>query len=234
MAYYTDILNQIEALIKSKAYKDAELLVNEELHMPYIPPDVLLKLKAFQNEIAFNTKASRPKSLDVETLRSFLSLDIDHQESSVYALNELNLRAHSELVQTALTQISDHYLIKLIIHICIKQALTESFQVDIDQVHYTFIPASLTPFTDSQGYLRAKDLLNKYLQDDNPSMLELCLQQLEYQSVLYYPLSYDEEEGESLAYSCLKSIYLRLSDENEFNQFCKKKGIKETIQFSTL
>lgn len=234
MSYYNDILLQINSLIQAKAYKEAELLVNEEMNMPYIPPDILIKLIELQSQITIHTKSDRPKALDEETIRKLLDSDISHQESAVYALNELNLRSHFDLVQTALNQVRDPFLLKILIHICIKQALTETFSTVIDEVQYTFIPASLTLFTDSEGYLRAKDLLKQYLQDDNPSMLELCFQQLEVQSILHYPLSYDDEEGEELAYYCLKSVYLSISNEIEFNEFIKKKNIRESIKLSTL
>ena len=38
--YYTEILNEITSLVNEKKYDDADVLIQRELRMPYIPSGV--------------------------------------------------------------------------------------------------------------------------------------------------------------------------------------------------
>jgi len=226
---YDDILNEIDGLLNQGQIGDALRLIEEELAMPYVPPTVEAKLLQFKTIAMTAKKMNEEIHLDMseDGILSYLNQDELHQLRALEAFSSMNMRNVLKLVQTAFDKIDSRLLKCLLVKLTIEQALTETFSFSDEGLRYEFIPASLTLPEDSEGMILAKATLKKWLEDDDPSMLKLCLDQLELECLLKLPQSLDEDEAFDLAYGILKTVFLMLSTEKEFKKFCVDKGIRE-------
>ena len=57
--YYQTIVNHIEKLIESNDFIGASKIIEEELSMPYVPKDVLMKLRQLHELCKFNLSEER-------------------------------------------------------------------------------------------------------------------------------------------------------------------------------
>jgi hypothetical protein len=99
----------------------------------------------------------------------------------------------------------------LLIQICIEQQLTETFVWVKDGQRMEFIPMYLPLPWESDGYISALQILREWLENDNPSLLKMCVDVLDGEATLALPMSFSEEEGMILAGSVLKLFIWHLT-----------------------
>lgn len=215
--YYQLKHEEILKLQAEEAYEEALALVSEELSMPYIPQTYHRFFKQLKKDLSQSLKINEPVVTlnDPQRILEHLQKDELHQLKALDALSKLNLRAHREIVQTAFEIIEDRLLISLLIRLCIEQALTEEYSFTSEGYHYTFIPAALILPEDSEGVEGAKDYLIEWLEKE-PSLVKLCLEQLEVNSLLKLPESYEKEDAMDLALEVLEPIYSQIKDQESF------------------
>jgi hypothetical protein len=226
---YDDILNEIDTELNKGEIKKALDLIEEELRMPYIPPFVSAKLHQFKEIAMTAQKMNNEIHLDMseEGILKYLHQDELHQLRALEAFSVMNMRTILPLVQEAFNCIDGRLLKCLLTKLTIEQALTESFTFSDEGVTYEFIPASLTLPEDSEGYQEGRAYLKRWLEDDDPSMLKLCLDQIELECLMKLPQSIDEDEAFDLAFEILKTIFLMISTPEHFEKFCEDKGIQK-------
>jgi hypothetical protein len=226
---YDDILNEIDDHLTKGKIKNALDLIDEELRMPYIPPFVLAKLNQFKEIAMTAQKMNTEIHLDMseEGILKYLHQDELHQLRALEAFSVMNMRNFVPLVQEAFNCIEGRLLKCLLTKLTIEQALTESFTFSDEGITYEFIPASLTLPEESEGYQEARSQLKAWLEDDDPSMLKLCLDQVELECLLRLPQSIDEDEAFDLAFQILKTIFLMISTPEHFEKFIVDKGIQK-------
>ena len=227
---YQDVIQTIRHLIDEGQLNEAQRLLDEELRMPYIPPEaegILRQLDAYVK--AQQTPAPRASALTPSQIVAYLNGDEEHQLAAVVALSALNLRAQLPLIREAFEGLSTRTLKSLLVNVCIEQALTEEFTLTDEGMTYTFIPAALTVPQDSEGYGAAKTILIDWLENDNPSLLMLAMQQLDHTVLLKLPETVDADEALDLALEVLKPIYIQLADSNQWQQFLTEKGLAHPL-----
>ncbi len=226
---YDDILNEIDGLLNKGEIKEAMRLIEEELRMPYVPPFVAAKLHQFKEIAQTAIKMNEEIHLDMseEGILSYLQQDELHQLRALEAFSVMNMRQALSVVQKAFDLIDSRLLKCLLVKLTIEQGLTETFTFSDEGLRYEFIPASLTLPEDSEGMEEGKIYLKQWLEADDPSMLKLCLDQLDLECLLKLPQSVDDDEAYDLAFSILKTVFLMLSSEKEFDAFCLDKGIRK-------
>ena len=227
---YEAVIDHLRHLIDDQHYDEALKILDEELSMPYIPSEiepVLRQLKA--HVLAKRPQVPRASVLTPSQIVAYLNLDEEHQLAAIVALSALNLRAQVPLIREAFEVLSTRALKSLLIRVCLDQALTEEFEMVDDGITYTFIPAALTAPEHSDGYQNAKALLIDWLSSDNPSLLNLVLQQLDHEALIKLPESYDADEAIDLALQVLYPIYVQLVDESQWRQFLTEKGLAHPL-----
>ena len=222
---YQELIDTLRHLIDDGEVEKALLLLEEELNMPYIPPEVETVLRRLESHAkAQRTTELRASVLTPSQILAYLNGDDEHQLAAIVALNELNLRAQLPLVREAFEQLNSRSLKSLLVKVCVDQQLSEELEFVDHGMTYTFIPAALTAPEDSDGYRLAKATLIDWLENDNPSMLMLALQQLDHTVLLKLPESYEADEGLDLAIEVLKPIHDQLADRESWQQFLEAKG----------
>lgn len=218
--YYKKQILLIEEKIKNNLWDEAYQLVLEELSMPYIPKNFFDEIKKLESEIKSNFKLNQKVNLiqDEEELKSLLKQDEMAQIKALDQMSRLNLRQYDTLVQDTFNLLSDRLFQNLFLRICIEQQLTNEYTIQSDGIEYTLIPASLCLPEDSEGVEAAVILLSEWC-DKNPSLLNLCLEKLQYEGLMALPISYTEDEAYDLAYQVLEEVYIQISGEKEWNAF---------------
>lgn len=226
--YYSQFWLKIDELMKEEKTDEVLKLVNEELSMPYIPMADEDRLRELAKSLR-KEQVRRTPSLD-EMVTSIKKSDL----GSLAALDQLrksNLRLLGSEIQ-GMFDASLHPLISsLLIQICIEQQLTETFILTKDGQRMEFIPMYLPLPWESDGYVAAHHLLKDWLENDNPSLLKMCVDVLDGEATLALPMSFSEEEGAILAGSVLKFVYMALNDVNEWRKAVIKFKIEEPQLF---
>lgn len=218
--YYEKQILLIEEKIMNESWDEAIQLIQEELSMPYIPKNFLDKIKRLETEVKAHFKFNEKINIiqDEDELRSLIQQDEMAQIKALDQMSRLNLRQYDTLVQDTFNLLKDRLFQNLFLRICIEQQLTNEYSFNTDGIDYTVIPASLCLPEDSEGVEIAEELLSDWL-DKNPSLLNLCLEKLQYEALMALPISYTEDEAYDLAYQILEEMFLQISDENDWKAF---------------
>lgn len=218
--YYEKQILLIKEKIEKNQLEEANQLIQEELGMPYIPKHFLDEIKQLETEIRSSLKLNQKTNviLDEDELRGLLKQDEMAQLKALDHMSRSNLRQYDTLVQDAFNLLEDRLFQNLLLRICIDQQLTNEYSFHTDGIEYTVIPASLCLPEESEGVEGAYQLLNDWC-DKNPSLLNLCLEKLQYEGLMALPISYTEDEAYDLAYQILEEVFLQISDEKEWNAF---------------
>lgn len=218
--YYENQISLIKEKIEKAEWDEAYALVLEELSMPYVPKIAHDQLKRLESEIKANFKLNQKVNIiqDEDELKQLLKQDEMAQLKALDQMSRLNLRHYDTLVQDTFNQLTDRLFRNLLIRICIEQQLTDEFNFADDGVEYSFIPASLCLPEDSEGVEEAIKQLSVWL-DQNPSLLNLCIEKVHYEALMALPISYSDDEAYELAFTILEETFLQISDKAEWEQF---------------
>ena len=94
MDYYKELVSNIEKAIESADYDKASKLIDDELSLPYVPKDVLERLREFKENIPAK---DINRALSEEEIREYLKGNEFRQLVAVEQLNKLNLREYYDL-----------------------------------------------------------------------------------------------------------------------------------------
>ena len=195
MAYYEDLLKNVNELINKEDYSKASELIDKELSMPYVPSDIEKALKTALFKIP---KENVVRKLSDEEIASYLKKDENKQLRAVDELNDRNLREYLDICEEYL--MSDGYINAkaLLVHSLIYQDINEEIRMINNGIEYKFIPKYVMLPEESLGFKNALDeLSNRYMKE--PSKLELAKQLLYKECLLALPLNYEEDEALELA-----------------------------------
>lgn len=226
--YYSQFWLKIEELLKEEKTDEVLRLVNEELSMPYIP---------MTDEQRLRQLAKSLKKEDVKRTPSLEECVLSVKKSSLESLAALdqlrksNLRMLGGQIQEMFDADLHPLIGSLLIQLCIEQQLTETFVWVKDGQRMEFIPMYLPLPWESDGYIAAHLILREWLENDNPSLLKMCVDVLDGEAALALPMSYSDEEGMILAGSVLKFVYKALDDVNEWRKAVIKFKIEEPQLF---
>lgn len=237
MSYYLEIKEKIEHLIEQSQYQQALDLVNTELSMPYIPQEFLTDLKNFEQICKSELNEGVSSAISFDVISDWL-FDVDpiKVESALIALNEVNLRNYVNEIENLLVHHPDKLVNSMILLACMNQQIDYDFKFNKFGLDYEVNPLYVEHPLESDGYLLAKERLSD-LSFKEPSLAELLSQLLVQEVIVALPNSYDELEGEMLAFSIYRQGLILLNRELEWYNFTVEHNLKEEncpTLFSTL
>lgn len=198
-SYYEEILNEIDDMLEDGRPEEALLLIRRELAMPYIPADIEKKLKQLQDRCIYEVSEKKePGQVSAETLIGRLHGNAEEQLSAASALFEHNLRGYIPEIQAYLAGDPLPEAAALLVDALAEQKIDDEFVWNRDGVEYTFFGDEVIPVAQSQGFVRADRILQKYYAQ-NPSLYGMARTLLIRKAYLYLPLSYEEDEAQILA-----------------------------------
>ena len=227
MNYYDELISQIETLITNKEHQQALAMIQEELNMPYVPKEVLLKLEAYEILCQQTLKQKQPKrQLDFEDIAKGLFLDDFSAMNSIVMMSDLNLRNYIEECQDVLNRLSNPVLVGLVILQLTQQNIDHEFTLQKPGLTFSFYPVYVEAPNESDGY----QIASRYFQEElfkEPQFENLCQELLIQEALSYLPLSYSEEEGLPLAYSLIKKGFLLSNRSQEWYDYAVRNDIDD-------
>lgn len=213
--YYNECLEKIEKFIQDGKFSDASKLIDEELSMPYIPIEFEEKLKELKKE----TLPSKKKNmLSDEEMEAYIDKGEIFQLLVVKELKDRNIRQYLDLIQH-IFDVCESTLVKIsLIEICIDQQLTEEFVINKDGLDVHFIPAACVLPQDSEGFEKCLEYLKEWLENEDPTLYDLCKQTALKEAYLHLPFEIEDIESEEMAYA----IAIYVSEMMECEEMVKK------------
>jgi len=226
--YYDVVAMYLTALKELEEFEEAIDLLIEELSMPYIPYQYETLFNAAYDEIllakqeANYTLEAKNQIFSIEEIAVLLDKD-DCNDDLLYMaldqLQQLNVRLIIPAIQRFLLNPNKHPFAKsLIMEIMTEQQIDEEMTVFKFGVTYDFNPSYLPLVLEQNAYEGIYRLLERELEDSNPSLLALCQDYLEFVLYSYYPKEiYDDEYAiyaATIQYylSVLQSIEVSMND----------------------
>ena len=226
--YYQDLIRRIQEHIDKAEYKEASVLIVEELALPYVPADTYEKLKAMRDDIKGylnEEKAARFMS-EQEVLDNLLAGG-EKAYKAVNYLNRVNMREYLDVIQEYfLSDECERMVSSVIFEVAHRQDINARLQYCNNGSWHTVNPHRLTAVTDAPAFGETLMLMTDKFENINPSFLELCRQVLAQYAYLKYPDPLDEN-AEILFYQIIRYVYNAYGDKEGWQRFVKENGIDE-------
>lgn len=212
--YYTDVIEEIESLIRNGKYEEADILLKRELQMPYVPLDVEDKLRALKKDLQYaRSEKQQSKDISMDTVLSKLKGTAEEQLSAVENLCDRNLRNCIDEIQEYLENEPNLEAASLLIDAIATQEVADEFIYCKDGVEYTFWGDAVTPVGKCDGLKEAMHYLYEWLGIKYPSIYEMAKKMLIHEVYVALPLTYEKEEGELLAYEISENLLTMMGEE---------------------
>lgn len=228
--YYQTIVNHIEKLIKNKDFIRANRIIEEELSMPYVPQDVLMKLQQLNEVCKFNlAEEKKSEILSPEEVYRFLKEGKGKAYKALETLSMANIRNYLQIIKDLLVDESVNRVLKsLLIEQLQIQQIGNIINFTNDNQVYSVIPAQIPSPLLQQNYSNISKKL-ELLIESNPSFLQQC--QMVLINVIYdrYPFLIKDEETDEITYSIIAYVYKAYQDEDGLRDFLKYHQIDDKM-----
>ena len=227
--YYEELLQTLAELMEKQNYDEAERIILDEFRMPYIPMDVEEKLNEYYREIRSGKSRSVSLSYSDEEIYDMLAGSDEDQLKVIGYLQNSNLRNYLDALKDYLKEDHLPLLKSLVFELMISQQITDEVTMKAEGVSYTFVPCQIEPPFLTDGYEKASEVIRETLGKDNPSAAQLAETLLRESCYLRLPLNYEEEEGEYLAYGCIRRTLHSLGSEDLWQEYMRGYGVNEDL-----
>ena len=153
------------------------------------------------------------------------------QLMAISYLGSCNIRNYMEPLKDYLVEEHSRLLKSFVITLMIDQQISEEIEMRADGITYTFCPVQIAPPFLTDGYEAAYDIIRNTLERDNPSSAKIAFALLLEKCYRALPLSYEEEEGEALAYACIKEALMSLGADDLWEAYKEAYGVEEKFIF---
>ena len=184
--YYSNIIEEINRLIKSKKYDEAFIIIKEELSMPYIPVDFELYLN--QNlKIIQQNKINYKKDLSIDKIFHYLKKDNNDLKTDwILKLNYFNLHLYLDEIKYLLKSLKLKNKDKTILLFVLKnQKINLDFSVKYKDNIIKINPSQIKDINNVDIF---KNIILKIKNqiDQNPSLIKICLNLIEDYFYFYF------------------------------------------------
>ena len=200
--YYEVVALYLNVLKELKEYEEAIDILVEELSMPYIPNNYDIAFNNVYDEILLLKQEASDASMKNQVLTTEeiaqLIETTDSEDVLYYAidqLSQLNVRRIMPTIRHFLSDRVNHGIAKsLLIEILIDQQIDDELEVYKFNHYYDVNPSYLPLVLEQASYAGIYRHLERVLESENPTLLNICLEFLEYMLYTYYPEEIYEDE----------------------------------------
>lgn len=186
--YYETCIEDIENYINDGKMGEALSLVQKELSMPYVPEPYFTKFQEYLNEIVVDEKPRSQFFEELEDIEFALSGNESLQQKAILSLERMNLRQDIDWLKHIL--VSDKYLDgikKQILLFMMEQEIQGSIDVYINETIKSYRIEDIKHPMDTSAYQLVHTELRDLLESENPSMLLLCIGELDFLALQSFP-----------------------------------------------
>ncbi|MBQ9986908.1 MAG: hypothetical protein IJP28_00870 [Erysipelotrichales bacterium] len=227
MNYYEELWIEVNELYEKGEYSEVITKLEAELKMPYVPSAFEEKYRSLLKETKNNMKQTEKTSQvisDVEELERLLfSTTLEDELCAVNSLKELRIDKYYDLFKSYFKHPIYDEVQSMLIYLLIEQGNKEEWTITKDGCEINFIPMYCELPQESDGYQEAIDFLQEHLAKE-PSLLQLCYEILSVHLLAQLPYSYEEGEGEILALSVIKEVFVASDMEPKWEEMCINNG----------
>lgn len=243
---YYDVVGIYVSILKElQEYEEAIDILVKELSMPYIPynyestynaayDELLLEKQELNKEYEYKDKVFKE-----EDIESVLERDDVKKEVLLMVIDQMssmNIRRLIPSIRNFLADKSKDGIIKsVMIELMIDQEIDEEFVVNKNNNEYEVNPSYAPMVINSEVADSITSYLQRSLEDDNPSLLEMCIEFLQYYLYEIYPAYIDENEYKVIAaavhyyMAALQSIDIELDALEEMYD-CDRNQVLDKLQ----
>lgn len=187
--YYETCLATLNDLIESGKQKEALDLVSQELRMPYVPEPYFSQFEGIRDAIVVDQRTGSQFFEDVEEIGLALKGNEALQHKALMSLERMNLRSiQDSLSRWFMDRIIPDWIKKQLLFFLMEQDLNLEIQIELDSKKHLINTADLkNPFA-SEAFVQCELALRHRLESHNPSLLILCVSQLEQMALSAFPL----------------------------------------------
>lgn len=212
--YYDVCAMQIAILTELQEYDEAIEILVEELSMPYIPNNYEMMFNHAYDEVLLakqeNRDFSKSKVFTNEDLENVLmrsDVHIDLVYMAIEQLQETNIRMFLPMVRSFLQSDQPDLAKSLLVEILIEQGVDDDLIIIKNNIEYPLNPSLETNILLQDIAVYLEENLYFKVENDNPSLSELCREFATYYLYTIYPKYVDESEFPIIA----ASIYYHLA-----------------------
>ncbi|RHM62417.1 MULTISPECIES: hypothetical protein [Coprobacillaceae] len=239
VAIYVSILKDLEE------YEEAINMIVEELSMPYIPYQyetvfntaydelLLAKQEANQGMGIKNTSFSEE---EIENILIKEDISEDLLYMAIEQLEAMNVRRMLPAIRQFIKNNDKPDFAKsLLVEIMIDQEIDEDMELVKNHVSYDVNPSFAPHVLGQEASYTISELLSQVLEDENPSLFQLCLQFLDFYLYQVYPQYIDEQDYRPIAgaihYHLALLQYIDVEIEDiEFAYNCDKEDVYRILK----
>ncbi|MBR3357047.1 MAG: DUF3196 family protein [Solobacterium sp.] len=214
-SYYDEIIETIRRAVDQKDWMTAEVLLRQELAVPYIPEDYENEFhRLFKEVIRGKAEEQKPAEMPLDNLLEQLKKTPREQLSAAAELASRNLRSCTEEIREYLSAEPYPDAAALLIEALAEQEIAEEFTLNKEGVTYEFYPDDVTVPSQCEGFLEGIRLLETIYGNDRPDVLNMCRTLLVHAVYRNLPLTYEKEEAPWLLKEIIASVSDMLGDES--------------------
>lgn len=197
--YYEMRLSEIRLAISENKFENALVLLDEELNMPYVPQPYLDEFKTLRDSIRIDTAPQAKYFESIEDIgEAFLGNDA-LKLKAIMSLERLNLRAYLNEIEIILSnQNVDDWMKRQILIFLIDQNINRDLKVHIAGDLINLNPSTLENPIGSKEYIDTYEYLIEKLESENPSLLMLCIAELDQMTMENFPVHRIVIKGEEI------------------------------------
>ena len=232
--YYEEVIAKIKNLIEKEEYEKAYFIVQEELSLPYIEKGYEEQFIQFYNELKTMVRKDKVKVYDDEDIDALLNGSLDEVFLAIEQLRNLNIRNHLDAIRTYLKN-EPHFLAKAyLIEALMEQNVSEEFEVEHEEMNVTFIPCYIEPVMECDGTLEVIEYLREWFENDNPSMLMMCVETLVKETYLMLPFNIEIEDAKAIAISIALYVFVAMGQNDQIQSFLDKYELESECGYPLL
>lgn len=210
--YYETCLEDIKTFIRENKLSDALAMIDEELKMPYVPQPYFDEFCRLRDTLRIDTHVSQQAFDDLDDIQEALKGNERMQDKALQSLAMMNLRAVMDSIETIMT---DQYIAdahkKVILKLMMQQEIQGTCEILLSGSRHRLNIGALIDPIDTVAFKSVANKLIELLESNNPSMLILCLGELEFTANDAFPLNELNDSAESI----LKRVKRYMGEINE-------------------
>lgn len=190
--HYEQCIAKIEMFIQQGDFNKANEILAEELAMPYIPQEYLIVFEKLKRLIPNENNKGSKYYENLEDIESAIISTKENKIKAIMSLEHMNLRPHLNRIRKwFLDENIDNWIKQELLIILLEQGIEGSMEVKFNNEVIEIDMKELSHPFQNEHYLAQVKNLEEELENESPSFLKLCLQELNFQVGLMFPFKHE-------------------------------------------
>lgn len=197
--YYESCLEVIRQCIADENHAEALTLLDQELSMPFIPQPYDQVFRDLRDNLRIDRNPKARYFESMEEVFDALKGNDALKQKALISLERMNLRAVlNDLEDIMRDKLIDDWLKKQLVFYLMEQNIDVSIDVRLNHKMYTLEIRKLKNPIGSEAYLQTVASLRDMLESVNPSLLMLCIDELDQKVLEAFPEEAQNIDAQSI------------------------------------